>query len=111
MSKHSYKKIDFVSQVVSADFKSQYIDCYMMDTETFIMQFPVGLACNITIEGSIDGSNWVDIGIIIQPVDGVAIATRFVSLDANAVAFIRISLDTVVGSGLVTIQAQAKGLS
>jgi hypothetical protein len=87
------------------------IDCYMMDTETFIMQFPVGFSCDISIEGSVDGTNYIDTGVIIQPVDGVATATRFASLSENAISFLRVSLSNVVGSGLVKIQAQAKGLS
>lgn len=111
MSKHSYKNLNYFDQVVSADIQTLAIDCYMMDTASFVMQFPVGLACDVEIQGSIDGSTFVDIGVIIQPVDGLAAETRFANVFQNALSYIRVAMKNVVGSGQVTIKAQAKGFA
>lgn len=111
MSKHSYKNLKYFSQSVTANVSTLAIDCYMMDTASFVMNFPVGLACDITIEGSIDGITFVDIGVVIQPVDGVAAESRFANVFQNALSYIRVSMSNVVGSGVVTITAQAKGFA
>lgn len=111
MSKHSYKNVEFFNQAVSADVETMAIDCQMMDTASFVMSFPVGLACDISIEGSIDGSTFVDIGVVIESVDGVAVATRFANIFQFALSKVRVKLSNVVGSGDVVITAQAKGFS
>lgn len=111
MSKHSYRNVEFFNQTVSADVQTMAIDCSLMDTASFVMSFPIGLACDITVEGSIDGTVYVDIGSVIESVDGVAVATRFANVFQNALSKIRVSLTNVVGSGDVVITAQAKGFS
>lgn len=111
MSKHSYKNVNYFNEVVTAAVQTPAIDCYLMDTASFVMSFPVGLTCDIAIEGSIDGSVFVDLGVVIESVDGVASATRFANVFQNALSKIRVSLSNVTGSGQVVITAQAKGFS
>jgi len=111
MSKHSYKNLNFFDDTVNADIQTMAIDCYLMDTASFVMSFPTGLSCDITIEGSIDGNLFVDIGVVIESVDGVAAATRFANVFQNALSKVRVSLTNVTGSGQVVITAQAKGFS
>lgn len=111
MSKHSYKNLEYFNEVVSGDTQTMAIDCYLMDTASFVMSFPIGLTCDIAIEGSIDGLTYVDLGVVIESVDGVAAATRFANVFQNALSKIRVSLTNVTGSGSVVITAQAKGFS
>lgn len=111
MAKHSYKNLKYFNDTVSADTATMAIDCYMMDTSSFVMNFPVGLACDIAIEGSIDGITFVDIGVAIEPVDGVATAVRFANVFQNALSYIRVNMTNVVGTGVVVINAQAKGFA
>jgi len=111
MSKHSYKNLKYFNDTVSTDTATLAVDCYMMDTASFVMSFPIGLACDIAIEGSIDGVTFVDIGVAIEPVDGVATAVRFANVFQNALSYIRVSMTNVVGSGDVVITAQAKGFA
>jgi len=110
MSKHSFKNVTYFSEVVSGDVSTPAIDCFLMDTASFVMNFATGIACDVSIEGSIDGTTFVDIGVVIEPVDGVASAIRFASVPIN-LSYINVKLSSVVGSGQVTIKAQAKGFA
>jgi hypothetical protein len=110
MSKHSFKNVNYFDAAVSADVQTPAIDCYLMDTASFIMSFGIGVACSPIVEGSIDGVEFVDIGVVIEPVDGVAAANRFASFPVN-LSYVRINLSSVTGSGQVTIKAQAKGFA
>jgi hypothetical protein len=111
MSKHSYKNLNYFDQIVSSDVQTLAIDCFMMDTASFVMQFPAGLQCDVEIQGSIDGVTFVDMGVIIQPLDGLAAETRYANVFQNALSFIRVALTSVTGSGQVVIKAQAKGFA
>lgn len=108
MSKHSYKNVNYYSATVSGSVSTTPIDCYCMDNASFVMTFGSGITCNVAIEGSIDGSTFVDIGVIIEPVSGAS--NRFSSFPIN-LSYVRVSLSSVTGSGAVTIKAQAKGNS
>ena len=111
MSKHLYKNVEYFNEVVSADTSTMAIDCQMMDTASFVMSFPIGFTCDLSIEGSIDGSTFVDVGVVLEAVDGVAAATRFANVFQYALSKIRVTMSNVTGSGQVVITAQAKGFS
>lgn len=106
--KNQYQNLSFYSSVVSADDQSIPLDMRFLDTCSFVIKSATGLAATFTVEGSIDGVTYVDVGIVIEPVDGVADSVRFALVNL-ALSYCRISISDVTGSGLVEIQAQGKG--
>lgn len=106
--KNQYQNLNFYSSTISADDQTMALDMRFLDTCSFVIKSGVGLAATFSVEGSIDGITFVDVGIVIEPVDGVASATRFALVNL-ALSYARIKISGVTGSGTVEIQAQGKG--
>lgn len=111
MSKRAYKNLQFFSEVVSADTDTIAIDMFTMDTAAFSVFVGTGLTTNISVMGSIDGTQYDDIGIIVEPTDGAADYTRLILVGPTAINHLKISFTGVSGSGQVSIKAAAKGYS